>query len=92
MSKVILHLCADTGSDTYPYQDDPDYEVVLVGEAIGVENFSIGNWLHFHGLDKEIYGIIANPVLYGIFNCAQQRQGAQPRRRDVSSQTMSAHH
>lgn len=60
--KIILHLCADTGSDTYPYADDPNYEVILVGEAIGVENFSLANWVHFHGLDKKIYGIIANPV------------------------------
>jgi len=29
--KVILHLCADIGSDTMPYQNDPDYEVVMVG-------------------------------------------------------------
>lgn len=54
MSKrVILHLCADTGSDTKPFQDDPDYEVILVGAAIGVENY--------HPLGP-IYGIVANPV------------------------------
>lgn len=29
--KIILHLCADTGSDTYPYQNDPEYEVRLIG-------------------------------------------------------------
>ncbi len=62
MSKVILHLCADTGSDTMPYQNDPEYEVVLVGSDIGVENFSVANWLHFNGVDKQIYGVIANPV------------------------------
>lgn len=61
-TKVILHLCADTGSDTYPYDIDPDYEVVLVGERIGVENFSFARWQAFHGMDKEVYGIIANPV------------------------------
>jgi hypothetical protein len=60
--KVILHLCADTGSDTQPYSEDPNYEVVTVGIAIGVENFSVATWLHFHGLDKKIYGVIANPV------------------------------
>ena len=37
--KVILHLCADTGSDSWPYQKDPDYEVILVGKDIGVENY-----------------------------------------------------
>lgn len=53
MKKTILHLCADTGSDTKPYQDDPDYEVIKVGSDIGVENYHP---------DKPIYGIIANPV------------------------------
>lgn len=53
MKKIILHLCADTGSDTKPYQDDPDYEVILVGKAIGVENYHP---------PKNVYGIIANPV------------------------------
>lgn len=53
MKKVILHLCADTGSDTKPFQDDPDFEVILVGSKIGVENFAP---------PKNVYGIIANPV------------------------------
>ena len=61
-NKVILHLCADTGSDTYPYSQDGDYEVVTVGSKIGAENFSVATWLHFHGMHKTIYGIIANPV------------------------------
>lgn len=51
--KVILHLCADTGSDSKPYADDPDYEVILVGSDIGVENYRV---------DKPIHGIFANPV------------------------------
>ncbi len=51
--KIILHLCADTGSDTKPYQDDNDYEVILVGSKVGVENFHA---------PKGTYGIIANPV------------------------------
>lgn len=49
--KKILQLCADTGSDTFPYRGG--YEVVLVGADIGVENF------HPSG---EVHGIIANPV------------------------------
>lgn len=53
MSKVILHLCADTGSDSKPYQDDPDYEVILVGSDIGVENYHV---------DRPVHGIFANPV------------------------------
>jgi hypothetical protein len=63
MQKVILHLCADTGSDTKPYQDSDEYKVVLVGEAVGVENFSVTRWLHMNGMhDHEIVGVVANPV------------------------------
>lgn len=51
--KLILHLCADIGSDSWFYQQDDEYEVLLIGEDIGVENFST---------DREVYGIIANPV------------------------------
>ena len=53
MKKIILHLCADTGSDTKPYQDDAHYEVILVGSKIGVENYHP---------PRGVYGIIANPV------------------------------
>ena len=52
MAKIILHLCADTGSDTKPYKDN-GYEVILVGSNIGVENYHP---------PKNVYGIIANPV------------------------------
>ena len=52
MKKIILQLCADTGSDTKPYQDDPNYEVILIGKEIGVENYIP---------PKGVYGIIANP-------------------------------
>ena len=51
MSKVILHLCADIGSDSKVWSDN-GYEVIKVGEKIGVENFSYSG---------EVYGIIANP-------------------------------
>ena len=53
MKKIILHLCADTGSDSMPYQEDPAYKVILVGKKMGVENYHP---------PKEVYGIIANPV------------------------------
>lgn len=33
--RIILHLCADIGSDSQPYQD-AGYNVLLVGKAIGV--------------------------------------------------------
>lgn len=52
MKKIILHLCADTGSDTKPYRD-AGYEVICVGKTIGVENYHP---------PKNVYGIIANPV------------------------------
>lgn len=52
MKKIILHLCADTGSDTKPYGDN-GYEVIRVGKDIGVENYHP---------PKDVYGIIANPV------------------------------
>lgn len=51
--KTILHLCADIGSDSYPYQLDLNYEVIKIGKEIGVENYSP---------DRLIHGIIANPV------------------------------
>lgn len=76
MSKVILHLCADTGSDTQPYQDDPDYDVVMVGEAIGVENFTLANWTAYHGTDNPIVGVIANPV---CLEFSTARRGGQAR-------------
>lgn len=53
MKKIILQLCADTGSDTKPYQDNDEYEVIVVGKKIGVENYHAPNG---------VYGIIANPV------------------------------
>jgi hypothetical protein len=61
--KFILHLCADTGSDTLPYQNSDEFEVMMVGAAIGVENFSVTRWLHMNGMDDiQIVGIVANPV------------------------------
>lgn len=53
MKKVILHLCADIGSDSLFYQNDNNYEVIKIGKEIGVENYSTL---------KKIHGIIANPV------------------------------
>lgn len=40
MKKVILHLCADIGSDSLFYQNDNNYEVIKIGKEIGVENYS----------------------------------------------------
>jgi hypothetical protein len=51
--KIILHLCADLGSDSLFYQLSDEYEVIMVGEKIGVENYNP---------PANVYGIIANPV------------------------------
>lgn len=53
MIKVILHLCADLGSDSRYYQLDDNYEVIMIGEKIGVENYHP---------PKNVHGVIANPV------------------------------
>lgn len=50
--KTILHLCADIGSDSYPYKQ-AGYNVVCIGSDIGVENYTP---------PENVYGIIANPV------------------------------
>lgn len=49
--KIILHLCADIGSDSKPYAD-AGYNVIRVGKDIGVENYNP---------PKEVHGVIANP-------------------------------
>ncbi|MDY0144114.1 MAG: hypothetical protein RBR97_19710 [Bacteroidales bacterium] len=53
MGNIILHLCADIGSDSRYYQLDPKYSVICVGKETGVENFNP---------PKNVHGIIANPV------------------------------
>jgi len=53
MKKIILHLCADLGSDSRFYQLDDNYEVIMIGEKIGVENYEP---------PENVHGIIANPV------------------------------
>jgi hypothetical protein len=52
---LILHLCADTGSDTWPYQEDPRYKVVRIGSDVGVENYSPPR-------GRKVRGAGANPV------------------------------
>lgn len=52
---VILHLCADIGSDSIFYQNDPTYHVIKIGIDIGVQNYNIPEWMI-------VKGIIANPV------------------------------
>ena len=50
--KGILHLCADLGSDSRFYQLDDSYEVIMVGQEIGVENYHP---------PENVHGVIANP-------------------------------
>lgn len=52
MKKIILHLCADLGSDSRYYQLDDEYEVIRVGQDIGVENYEP---------PENVHGIICNP-------------------------------
>ena len=52
MKKIILHLCADIGSDSRFYQLDDDYDVITIGEDVGVENYHP---------PKNVHGVIANP-------------------------------
>ena len=53
MKKIILHLCADIGSDSRYFQLDDEFEVIKIGKDIGVENYNP---------PKNVFGIIANPV------------------------------
>jgi hypothetical protein len=53
MKKIILHLCADIGSDSWFYANHDEYEVIKVGKDIGVENYIP---------PENVYGVIANPV------------------------------
>jgi hypothetical protein len=63
--RVIVQLCADTGSDTWPYRSDPAYKVITIGADIGVENYSPA---------RKVHGVGANPVCVS----SQQRSTATP--------------
>lgn len=52
-TKLILHGCADTGSDTWAYQQDPAYTVSKIGAGVGIENFSPA---------RPVHGAVMNPV------------------------------
>jgi len=49
--KIILHLCADMGTDSIVYKEQ-GYDVRCIGQKIGVENYNPPD---------NVYGIIANP-------------------------------
>ena len=73
--KTILHLCADLGSDSYPYQCDKSYRVICIGKDYGVENVTKETLLRDFGV-SEIYGIIANPVCTDL---SRARSGGKPK-------------
>ena len=63
--KTILHLCASVGSWSREYQIDDEYEVIIIGKEIGVENY------HHDG---EVHGVFANPVCTQL-SMARGREG-----------------
>lgn len=75
--RTILHLCADTGSDTWAYRQDwIDYEVVTIGSDIGVENYSPPEGL-------TVWGVFANPVCTDLTPAKHGKQyggGERPER------------
>lgn len=40
MKKIILHLCAEIGSDSRYFDLDDDFEVIKIGKDVGVENYT----------------------------------------------------
>ena len=52
MKNIILHLCADIGSDSRCFDDSDEFEVIKIGKDIGVENYNP---------PENVYGVIANP-------------------------------
>lgn len=70
--KIILHLCADIGSDSYIWAQN-GYDVRLVGKDIGVQNFHP---------PSGVYGVIANPV------CSEFSRVNTTRKRDPSGSGM----
>ena len=70
MTKVILHLCADIGSDSRYYELHKGYRVIKVGQDIGVENYHP---------PKHVHGIIANPVCTDFSTANRYKDNNYPR-------------
>ena len=68
--KTILHLCADTGSDSRFYRD-AGYNVILIGSKIGVENYHP---------PQDVYGVIANPVCTEFSTARSDGKARNPER------------
>ena len=60
-SKIILHLCADIGSDSKPYEN-AGYDVIRIGKEIGVEKFPPPQRVRHY----------RKSAMYGIFFCKNQ--------------------
>lgn len=73
--KTILHLCADLGSDSYPYQCDSNYRVIRISKDYGVENITREKLWHDFGVSR-VHGIIANPVCTDL---SRARAGGKPK-------------
>ena len=73
--KIILHLCADLGSDSYPYACDDDYKVIKIGKSYGVENLTKSTLFRDFGVDC-VQGIITNPVCTDL---SRARRGGEPK-------------
>ena len=73
--KTILHLCADTGSDSKPYAEN-GYRVIRVGSDIGVENWDTETIKSTEEMYGKIYGIFANPP---CLEFSRARTGGVPR-------------
>lgn len=75
--KIILHLCADIGSDSKPYEEN-GYKVIRIGSDIGVENYHP---------PENVYGIIANPPCT-MFSIARGTTAKIPRNLEEGMKTV----
>ncbi len=73
--KIILHLCADTSSDSRFYRISDQYKVIIVGKDMGVENYGRGR---VYEPPQEVYGIIANPVCTEFSTARQTGKARNP--------------
>lgn len=67
-NKIILHLCADIGTDSLPYKN-AGYDVRCIGKDIDVRKYDP---------PENVYGIIANPPCT-MFSCARTSPKSTPR-------------
>lgn len=75
--KIIVHLCADVGSDSHQYDIDEEYTVITVGRGVGVENvhYNWGAlWLKHRAVPGRVHGVFANPVCddFSAVNSSEQ--------------------